>query len=189
MCTGGWRRTQADTTLGSSVHWQGEYADCFYIVESGEVKIMIKSRVRGFWLACFCVFCPFVYEDVPIALCSSFGVWQYLGSAPFGGLLCSLLQTTAGQLDHAEVELARCVRGQYFGELALVTNQPRAASVYAVGVTKCLGALYLTHCRTMWSGPANYLGPSSATLSHHWLNISQSESRCSYVQLFLPDFM
>ncbi|CAL8353549.1 protein kinase, cAMP-dependent, regulatory, type II, alpha, B [Gadus morhua] len=69
---------------------QGEYADCFYIVESGEVKIMIKSR------------------------------------------------TTAGQLDHAEVELARCVRGQYFGELALVTNQPRAASVYAVGVTKCL---------------------------------------------------
>ncbi|XP_059926254.1 protein kinase, cAMP-dependent, regulatory, type II, alpha, B [Gadus macrocephalus] len=69
---------------------QGEDADCFYIVESGEVKIMIKSR------------------------------------------------TTAGQLDHAEVELARCVRGQYFGELALVTNQPRAASVYAVGVTKCL---------------------------------------------------
>ncbi|XP_056462255.1 protein kinase, cAMP-dependent, regulatory, type II, alpha, B [Gadus chalcogrammus] len=69
---------------------QGEDADCFYIVESGEVKIMIKSR------------------------------------------------TTAGQLDHAGVELARCVRGQYFGELALVTNQPRAASVYAVGVTKCL---------------------------------------------------
>ncbi|CAL8236005.1 unnamed protein product [Boreogadus saida] len=69
---------------------QGEDADCFYIVEAGEVKIMIKSR------------------------------------------------TTAGQLDHAEVELARCVRGQYFGELALVTNQPRAASVYAVGVTKCL---------------------------------------------------
>ncbi|CAL8337088.1 unnamed protein product [Lota lota] len=68
---------------------QGEEADCFYIVESGEVKIRIKSR-------------------------------------------------TAGQLDHVEVELARCIRGQYFGELALVTNQPRAASVYAVGVTKCL---------------------------------------------------
>lgn len=25
---------------------QGEEADCFYIVESGEVKIMIKSKVR-----------------------------------------------------------------------------------------------------------------------------------------------
>ncbi|CAL8338564.1 unnamed protein product [Merluccius merluccius] len=64
---------------------QGERADCFYIVESGEVKIMIKSK-----------------------------------------------------LDNLEMELARCSRGQYFGELALVTNQLRAASVYAVGVTKCL---------------------------------------------------
>lgn len=52
--------------------------------------------------------------------------------------LC-LLQTKAGQQDNAEVEVARCSRGQYFGELALVTNKPRAASVYAVGETKCLG--------------------------------------------------
>ncbi|KAG8007794.1 cAMP-dependent protein kinase type II-alpha regulatory subunit [Nibea albiflora] len=69
---------------------QGEEADCFYIVESGEVKIMIKSK------------------------------------------------TKAGQQDNTEVEVARCSRGQYFGELALVTNKPRAASVYAVGETKCL---------------------------------------------------
>ncbi|XP_052329764.1 cAMP-dependent protein kinase type II-alpha regulatory subunit-like [Oncorhynchus keta] len=69
---------------------QGEKADCFYIVESGQVKIMIISK------------------------------------------------TKAGQLDNAEVEIARCSRGQYFGELALVTNKPRAASVYAVGDTKCL---------------------------------------------------
>uniref|UniRef100_A0A3B3ZI65 cAMP-dependent protein kinase type II-alpha regulatory subunit n=1 Tax=Periophthalmus magnuspinnatus TaxID=409849 RepID=A0A3B3ZI65_9GOBI len=40
--------------------------------------------------------------------------------------------------DGAEVEVARCTRGQYFGELALVTNKPRAASVYAVGEAKCL---------------------------------------------------
>uniref|UniRef100_A0A8C8HZB9 cAMP-dependent protein kinase type II-alpha regulatory subunit n=1 Tax=Oncorhynchus tshawytscha TaxID=74940 RepID=A0A8C8HZB9_ONCTS len=69
---------------------QGEKADCFYIVESGQVKIMIISK------------------------------------------------TKVGQLDNAEVEIARCSRGQYFGELALVTNKPRAASVYAVGDTKCL---------------------------------------------------
>uniref|UniRef100_A0A4W5QZH6 cAMP-dependent protein kinase type II-alpha regulatory subunit n=1 Tax=Hucho hucho TaxID=62062 RepID=A0A4W5QZH6_9TELE len=51
---------------------------------------------------------------------------------------CILTQTKAGQQGNAEVEIARCSRGQYFGELALVTNKPRAASVYAVGVTKCL---------------------------------------------------
>ncbi|XP_028431092.1 protein kinase, cAMP-dependent, regulatory, type II, alpha, B isoform X3 [Perca flavescens] len=49
-----------------------------------------------------------------------------------------ITQTKAGQQDNIEVEVARCSRGQYFGELALVTNKPRAASVYAVGETKCL---------------------------------------------------
>ncbi|XP_061909078.1 protein kinase, cAMP-dependent, regulatory, type II, alpha, B isoform X4 [Entelurus aequoreus] len=71
-------------------HSQGDMADCFYIVETGQVRIMIKSK------------------------------------------------TNAGQQDQAEVEVARCSQGQYFGELALVTNKPRAASVYAVGHTKCL---------------------------------------------------
>ncbi|XP_075966763.1 cAMP-dependent protein kinase type II-alpha regulatory subunit-like isoform X2 [Anarhichas minor] len=75
---------------GERLITQEEEADCFYIVESGEVKIMIKSK------------------------------------------------TKAGQQDNIEVEVARCSRGQYFGELALVTNKPRAASVYAVGETKCL---------------------------------------------------
>ncbi|XP_008280897.1 protein kinase, cAMP-dependent, regulatory, type II, alpha, B [Stegastes partitus] len=75
---------------GDRLITQGEKADCFFIVESGEVKIMIKSK------------------------------------------------TKAGQQDNTEVEVARCSRGQYFGELALVTNKPRAASVYAVGDTKCL---------------------------------------------------
>lgn len=36
-----------------------------------------------------------------------------------------------------EVELTRCTKGQCFGELALVTHKPRAASVYAAGITKC----------------------------------------------------
>lgn len=37
------------------------------------------------------------------------------------------------------MDIATCSRGQYFGELALVTNKPRAASAYAVGSVKCLG--------------------------------------------------
>uniref|UniRef100_A0A8B9IU29 cAMP-dependent protein kinase type II regulatory subunit n=1 Tax=Amazona collaria TaxID=241587 RepID=A0A8B9IU29_9PSIT len=37
-----------------------------------------------------------------------------------------------------EVEIGRCQRGQYFGELALTTNKPRAASAYAVREVKCL---------------------------------------------------
>ncbi|XP_053724010.1 protein kinase, cAMP-dependent, regulatory, type II, alpha, B [Synchiropus splendidus] len=75
---------------GERIIAQGETAECFYIVESGEVRIMIKSKTK---------------EE---------------------------------QQDNTEVEVARCSRGQYFGELALVTNRPRAASVYAVGETKCL---------------------------------------------------
>lgn len=51
----------------------------------------------------------------------------------------SVFQTKADRQDNAEVEIARCTRGQYFGELALVTNKPRAASAYAVGDVKCLG--------------------------------------------------
>lgn len=39
--------------------------------------------------------------------------------------------------DDPEVEVSRCNKGAYFGELALLTHKPRAASVYAVGSTKC----------------------------------------------------
>lgn len=42
-------------------------------------------------------------------------------------------------LENGEVDIAKCSRGQYFGELALVTNKPRAASAYAVDNVKCLG--------------------------------------------------
>uniref|UniRef100_A0AAZ3PJ90 cAMP-dependent protein kinase type II-alpha regulatory subunit n=1 Tax=Oncorhynchus tshawytscha TaxID=74940 RepID=A0AAZ3PJ90_ONCTS len=61
-----------------------------------------------------------------------------VGMRAFKDEECIITQTKVGQLDNAEVEIARCSRGQYFGELALVTNKPRAASVYAVGDTKCL---------------------------------------------------
>ncbi|XP_075883535.1 cAMP-dependent protein kinase type II-beta regulatory subunit [Nelusetta ayraudi] len=69
---------------------QGDLADCFYIVESGQVRITMK-RSR-----------------------------------------------TKKEQEEEEVDIAMCSRGQYFGELALVTNKPRAASAYAVGSVKCL---------------------------------------------------
>uniref|UniRef100_A0A670JBP9 cAMP-dependent protein kinase type II-alpha regulatory subunit n=1 Tax=Podarcis muralis TaxID=64176 RepID=A0A670JBP9_PODMU len=75
---------------GERIIAQGDKADSFYIVESGEVKILIKSK------------------------------------------------TVTGKDANQEVEIARCEKGQYFGELALVTNKPRAASAYAVGEVKCL---------------------------------------------------
>ncbi|KAB1264021.1 cAMP-dependent protein kinase type II-alpha regulatory subunit [Camelus dromedarius] len=76
---------------GERIITQGEKADSFYIIASGEVSILIKSKTKA-------------NKD--------------------GG--------------NQEVEIARCHKGQYFGELALVTNKPRAASAYAVGDVKCL---------------------------------------------------
>ncbi|XP_041650727.1 endoplasmin [Cheilinus undulatus] len=69
---------------------QGDLADCFYIVESGQVRITMRRS-----------------------------------------------RTKKDQEDE-EMDIATCTRGQYFGELALVTNKPRAASAYAVGSVKCL---------------------------------------------------
>lgn len=48
--------------------------------------------------------------------------------------------------EEEEVDIAMCTRGQYFGELALVTNKPRAASAYAVGSVKCLGTFCTALC-------------------------------------------
>lgn len=101
---------------------QGDLADCFYIVESGQVRITMKrSRVgckndRFFFfkikafLACHTRFSFFFFPE-----------------------------QTKKEQEEEEVDIAMCSRGQYFGELALVTNKPRAASAYAVGSVKCLG--------------------------------------------------
>ncbi|XP_054883204.1 endoplasmin [Poeciliopsis prolifica] len=70
---------------------QGDLADCFYIVESGQVRITMKRS-----------------------------------------------RTKKDEEEEEELDIATCTRGQYFGELALVTNKPRAASAYAVGSVKCL---------------------------------------------------
>uniref|UniRef100_A0A8D2LZ17 Protein kinase cAMP-dependent type II regulatory subunit beta n=1 Tax=Varanus komodoensis TaxID=61221 RepID=A0A8D2LZ17_VARKO len=75
---------------GEQIIAQGDMADSFYIVESGEVKITMKRKVK---------------QDID---------------------------------ENEAVEIARYTRGQYFGELALVTNKPRAASAFALGTVKCL---------------------------------------------------
>lgn len=66
--------------------------------------------------------------------CTRTGEWHLTFHSPLVSR-----QTKADHADNAEVELTRCSRGHYFGELALVTNKPRAASAYAVGDVKCLG--------------------------------------------------
>ncbi|CAH2275767.1 cAMP-dependent kinase type II-beta regulatory subunit [Pelobates cultripes] len=75
---------------GEQIIAQGDGAESFFIVETGEVRIAMKSKSK---------------QDAEV---------------------------------NEAVEIARCSRGQYFGELALVTNKPRAASAYAVGNVKCL---------------------------------------------------
>lgn len=75
---------------GEQIIAQGDLADSFFIVESGEVKITMKRKGKS---------------EVE---------------------------------ENGAVEIARCTRGQYFGELALVTNKPRAASAHAIGTVKCL---------------------------------------------------
>ncbi|KAK6314943.1 cAMP-dependent protein kinase type II-beta regulatory subunit [Coregonus clupeaformis] len=80
-------------TDGEQIIAQGATANCFYIVESGQVRITMNTNK---------------------------------------------LKKEDGEGVEEDVEIAMCTRGQYFGELALVTNKPRAASAYAVGNVKCL---------------------------------------------------
>ncbi|XP_005039284.1 PREDICTED: cAMP-dependent protein kinase type II-beta regulatory subunit [Ficedula albicollis] len=75
---------------GEQIIAQGDLADSFFIVESGEVRIIMTRKGK---------------QDLE---------------------------------ENGAVEIARCSRGQYFGELALVTNKPRAASAFALGTVKCL---------------------------------------------------
>lgn len=89
-----------------------------------------------------------------------------------------LLQTKAAQQDNPEVEVARCSKGQYFGELALVTNKPRAASVYAVGDTKCLGMLQMMVYFPLFTSRGD--DESSIFPAEHYLALSNQACRCHF---------
>ncbi|XP_014001800.1 cAMP-dependent protein kinase type II-beta regulatory subunit isoform X1 [Salmo salar] len=132
---------------GERIIMQGDSADCFYIVETGEVKIMMKSKVSLLppFLTLSFLSVPhhqIMFKKNCFVLCSSRPVilFSLLFSHMYyiTNLRPKTKMTKANQEDNVEVEITRCSRGQYFGELALVTNKPRAASVYAVGEVKCL---------------------------------------------------
>jgi len=80
--------------------------------------------------------------------------------------------------DDPEVEVSRCNKGAYFGELALLTHKPRAASVYAVGVTKCavldVNAFerLLGNCKDIMQRNEDYYEAELATVFGSKTNIS-----------------
>lgn len=87
-----------------------------------------------------------------------------------------LLQTITVKDANQEVEIARCQKGQYFGELALVTNKPRAASAYAVGVVKCLGKNSVFLCDNYYQSWIQLVLPSilRTVWIHHLFQMASS---------------
>lgn len=87
-----------------------------------------------------------------------------------GRLKCNSFQSPSQGKSEVEengaVEIARCFRGQYFGELALVTNKPRAASAHAIGTVKCLGRVSVD-LLCLHSRHSNHMG-------HYWVHKCQS---------------
>lgn len=114
---------------------QGDSADSFFIVESGEVRIIMTRKVnipKTTTFFFFTIVTNFAYEILNSANLSS-------NTLSFSLFLYMIFQGKQDLEENGAVEIARCSRGQYFGELALVTNKPRAASAFALGTVKCLG--------------------------------------------------
>lgn len=64
--------------------------------------------------------------------------------------------TVTGEND-IEVEVSRVTKGGYFGELALVTHRPRAASAYSVGPVR-LACKSIVHSLVSLTGIHDRLG-------------------------------
>ncbi|XP_046731372.1 protein kinase, cAMP-dependent, regulatory, type II, alpha, B [Silurus meridionalis] len=127
---------------GDQIIKQGDEANCFYIVESGVVRIMIRRNAKS------------GHSEEEVDEMVNEKVKVEVDEMVNEKVEVEVNEKVEEEVDEMvnekvevdemvnenveEVEVSRCVRGQYFGELALVTKRPRAASVYAVGDTKCL---------------------------------------------------
>ncbi|KAB0400821.1 hypothetical protein E2I00_003055 [Balaenoptera physalus] len=138
---------------GEHVIDQGDDGDNFYVIDRGTFDIYVKCDGVGR--------CVGNYDNR-----GSFGELALMYNTPraatitatspgalwgLGDLADSFFIVESGEVkitmkrkgkseaeENGAVEIARCSRGQYFGELALVTNKPRAASAHAIGTVKCL---------------------------------------------------
>ncbi|XP_076447639.1 cAMP-dependent protein kinase type II-beta regulatory subunit-like isoform X2 [Babylonia areolata] len=95
---------------GEQIIKQGDAAQMMYFVESGEVRIAMTNKER---------------EDDGSDISD-------LQEAESCRLSLAENDPSQGEKDVTVVE-----KGGYFGELALITHQPRAASAYAKGQVKC----------------------------------------------------
>lgn len=78
--------------------------------------------------------------------------------------------------EDTEIEISKLGKGQYFGELALVTHRPRAASVYATG-----GVVKLACKSYPGLGCANIENLSTSYTYYYYI-----ETRLWGTSLFLP---
>ena len=119
---------------GEVIIEQGTSGDAFYIIAEGEVDAAAAlPRIHRPWLrACSAAAHS---RDAPL-------LWQ---------VSC----TQRPGPDKPATEIGRCVRGGYFGEIALLTNRSRACTVTAVGRVTVLALQRSTFTRVM--GPLRNL--------------------------------
>ncbi|KAK2553879.1 cAMP-dependent protein kinase type II regulatory subunit [Acropora cervicornis] len=136
---------------GDHVIDQGDDGDNFYVIDSGVYEIYVKidgkDKMRKVHEA--------LLESVPmlkeITEYERMNLADALQSRKFKDGECVIQQGDEADCMYfvesgvasirirkqddptQEVELTQCSKGGYFGELALVTHKPRAASVYSVG--------------------------------------------------------